>query len=101
MKSILTKYTDNCIICGMPIDEIKNCHHLVFGRGMRNLADEDGLTLPMCPFCHDELHKKSSVAAEMSRICGQLAFEKSLCEKGVSADNAREYFRKRYGKSYL
>jgi len=101
MKSILTKYTENCIICGMPIEEIKNCHHLIFGRGMRNLADEDGLTLPMCPFCHDELHKKSSVAAELSKICGQLAFEKSLCEKGVSADNAREYFRKRYGKSYL
>lgn len=101
MKSILTKYTENCIICGMPIEEIKNCHHLIFGRGMRNLANEDGLTLPMCPFCHDELHKKSSVAAELSRICGQLAFEKFLCEKGVSADNAREYFRKRYGKSYL
>lgn len=98
MKSILTKYTENCIICGMPTETE---HHLVFGRGMRNLADEDGLTLPMCPFCHDELHKKSSVAAELSRICGQLAFEKSLCEKGVRAEVARERFRKRYGKSYL
>lgn len=98
MKSILTKYTENCIICGVPTKDI---HHLVFGRGMRNLADEDGLTLPMCLFCHEELHRLSSVAAELSRICGQLAFEKSLCEKGVSAEDAREQFRQRYGKSYL
>ena len=98
MKSILTNYTENCIICGVPTT---NEHHCIFGRGMRNLADEDGLTLPMCPICHDELHKKSSVAAELSRICGQLAFEKWLCEKGLKAEDAREYFRKRYGKSYL
>jgi len=98
MESILTNYTENCIICGTPTE---TTHHLIFGRGLRNLADEDKLVLPMCPFCHDELHKQSSVAAELSRICGQLAFEKKMCEKGVTADNAREYFRKRYGKSYL
>ena len=98
MESILTNYTQNCIICGVPTE---TTHHLVFGRGMRNLADEDKLVLPMCPICHDELHRTSSVAAELSRICGQLAFEKQMCEKGVSAENAREYFRKRYGKSYL
>ena len=98
MESILTKYTENCAICGTPTEEV---HHLCFGRGLRELSNEDGLTLPMCRMCHDELHRKSTVASELSRICGQLAFEKSLCEKGVSAEDAREQFRKRYGKSYL
>jgi hypothetical protein len=100
MNSILTKYTNNCIVCGTPLAN-KEFHHCVFGRGMRNLADEDKLVLPMCRICHEELHTKSSVAAELSRICGQLAYEKALCEKGMSGEDAREQFRKRYGVSYL
>lgn len=98
MKSIVTKYTNNCAICGSPnVDP----HHLIFNRALKKLSDEDKLLLPMCRICHEELHTKSSVAAELSRICGQLAYEKALCEKGVSGDDAREEFRKRYGVSYL
>jgi hypothetical protein len=98
MESILTNYTCNCAICGVPNAEP---HHLLFNRASRKLADEDKLVLPMCRICHEELHTKSSVAAELSRICGQLAYEKALCEKGMSGDDAREQFRIRYGISYL
>ena len=95
---MITKYEKYCIICGTPTNTV---HHLVFGRGKRNLADQDGLTAPMCPLCHEELHNKSAVANALSRIAGQLEFEKQQVAKGKSFDDAREEFRKRYGVSYL
>ena len=50
MKSIVTKYTDICILCGRPAE----CeHHLIFGRGLRNLAEQDGLKVPCCNNCHN------------------------------------------------
>lgn len=96
---MITNYESMCAICNRPA---QNIHHLVFGRSLRHLADEDGLTIPLCNYCHAELHTTSTVASELSRICGQLAFERNLIEKeGVTGDEARERFRKRYSKSYL
>ncbi len=74
-------------------------HHLIFG-SLRHLADADKLILPLCRICHQELHHNTQ-ANELSKICGQLAYEKEKCCSGMSADEAREDFRKRYGRSYL
>lgn len=96
---MITKYESNCFICGKSVD----CppHHLVLGRGNRMLADQDGLTAPICIDCHRRLHN-DGMCCELSRICGQLLYEKNIIEKeGVSADEAREKFRARYHVSYL
>lgn len=99
MESIVTKHMNLCIICNSPVSDI---HHLVMGKGRRKLADEDGLIVPLCRLCHDEIHKNSYAANELSKICGQLAFEKHLIAmEGISEDEARERFRKRFGKSYI
>lgn len=99
MKSIVTKHTNLCLICNSPVNDT---HHLVMGNSRRKLADEDGLVVPLCRLCHDEIHKKSYVAAEFSRICGQLAYEKHLiATEGVTEDEARDRFRQRYGKSFI
>ena len=95
--SAITKYMNNCILCGKPNIEI---HHCCYGRGIRELADEDALTIPLCRECHEELHK-NGVAGKLSKIIGQLAYEKHLVANGRSEDIARECFRKRYGRSYL
>lgn len=103
MKSILTKYTELCTICGRRTEAI---HHLLFGTGIRELADEDGIVIPICNDCHNmgggrrQLHD-NSVAEMLSKICGQLAYEKHLVAQGYTEDDARERFRKRYGRSYL
>lgn len=98
-NNIVTEYNANCIICGAPTEEQ---HHLVFGRGLRELAEADKIYSPMCRFCHEELHTKSSVAAALSRMVGQLAWEKHLiATEGVSEDEARKRFRSRYHQSYL
>lgn len=98
MESIVTEYTQNCIICGIATTEE---HHFVFDRGNQMKANTDKIVAPMCRFCHDELHNKSCVAAELSRICGQLAWEKhEIATTGCTEREAREKFRLRYGKNY-
>jgi hypothetical protein len=92
-KGMITKYTEICLICGKPAE----CtHHLIFGTGLRQLADQDGLTIPLCNSCHnmgkDCIHG-NHIAEALSKIIGQLQFE---AEKGT-----REEFRARYGRSYL
>lgn len=99
--SILTKYPRNCAFCGKPCDTE---HHLLFGTGYRQLADEDGLKLPTCDDCHvigkNRIHD-NPMAEKLSKICGQLAYEKQKCSEGFTPDEAREMFRKRYGRSFL
>jgi hypothetical protein len=103
MDSILTDNKDYCFFCGRPA-ECK--HHLIFGSSNRQLADEDGLTIPACNCCHnmgnvkDRIHD-NPMAEKMSKIIGQLAWENKGIASGLNPYGARELFRKRYGKSYL
>ncbi len=102
-KSIVTKYESYCVFCGQPTT---TDHHLVFGRGIRQLADEDGLKLPVCDKCHtlgnltERIHD-NIMAEKLSKICGQLAYEKQKRSEGFTTDESRIMFRKRYGVSYL
>lgn len=100
MDSIITKYTDFCAFCGKPANGV--VHHTIYGNGLRELSDKDGLVIGICDKCHSEIHVTSSVAGKMSKMLGQLAWEKELIEKGeVNGDEARKLFRDRYGRSYL
>ena len=103
MDSILTENIDYCFFCGRPA-ECK--HHLIFGSSNRQLADEDGLTVPACNRCHnmgnvkDRIHD-NPMAEKMSKMIGQMAWENKGIASGLNPYVARELFRKRYGKSYL
>lgn len=49
-KSIVTDYAGICFFCGKPAE----CeHHLLFGNGIRELAEQDGLKVPACNKCHN------------------------------------------------
>lgn len=111
MKSILTNYDNYSVISGTP----KDCeHHLIFGRGLKKLADEDGLIIPLTNAEHNmssrgliyQIHE-NPMAESLSKICGQLAWEKEyvahLCEIPFYEvkEEAREEFRKKYGRSFL
>ena len=105
MKSVVTEFTEICAICGKP----RECdHHLVFGTGLRELSDKDGLIIPMCNRCHNmgiattKLHE-NIMAEALSKMLGQLAWEKEFYKQlsKESTDIARITFMKRYGRSYL
>lgn len=91
------------MFCGKPCFSE---HHLLFGTGIRPLAEQDGIKAPICEQCHtsgkviERIHD-NPMAEKLSKIAGQLAFEKRKCAEGFSEDDAREIFRKRYGRSYL
>lgn len=102
-KSILTKYEGNCAFCGRPCFSE---HHLLFGRGIRSLAEEDGIKVPICEQCHtsnkvNERIHDNPMAEKLSKMLGQLAFEKKKVAEGMTEEDAREAFRKRYGRSYF
>lgn len=103
MKSILTKYTDFCMFCGRPTTTE---HHFVFGNGLRAIADRDGVKGPACDDCHtmasinNRIHD-NPMAEKLSKMLGQMAWEKHAVAGGMSEDAARSAFQKRYGVSYL
>lgn len=98
----------NCEICGAPAE----CeHHLIFGRGMRALADEDQLILKMCNSCHNmsqlndcKIHE-NPMAEKLSKMLGQVIWEKRYVEmcftRGNVKETAHKAFMKRYGRSYI
>lgn len=116
MKSIVTDDCVACFICGR---EAEAEHHLVFGTAGRELSEKDGLKVPVCNNCHNmgEITRRihgNSMAERMSKIIGQLAWERQWilkdavhykeCDEEVQAIEsriARKEFRKRYGISYL
>lgn len=106
MKSIVTEYEDISAFTAAPAD----CkHHLVFGTGLRELADKDGLWIPLTNAEHNmspyglsyQVHENFA-AEKLSKIAGQLAWEKNaIFQTGCNPTEARIFFRQRYGISYL
>lgn len=88
-KSIITDVTEYCLMCAKPTNDT---HHLCFGRSERRLADEDGLTIPLCRECHSMIHNDARLG-HFSKILGQIAWEGKY--------GSREDFIKRYGKSWV
>jgi hypothetical protein len=95
----------------------KECdHHLIFGSGLRQLADEDGILLPLTHSEHNmgaipERIHDNPAAEKLSKMVGQEAWELQYLAKSLSKltgkttedcrREAREAFRQRYGISYL
>jgi Zn-finger protein len=104
---MITQYDSYCLICAKPKDDI---HHCLKGHKQRHLADEDGLMIPLCRECHEQVHKKKELNI-LVEIIGQLAWEREyLINRQILpfddshdeiSDEAREAFRTRYGRSYL
>lgn len=90
-------------MCGRPAEAD---HHWIFGNGKRELADQDNIYDSVCNNCHtlayrttDRIH--DNVAAEkLSKMLGQILWEKHQVAAGLTEIKAREEFIKRYGKSY-
>ena len=89
---------NTCIICRQPATD---AHHLIFGSN-RLLADADRLILPVCRDCHSAIHNERGRAGTKSKQLGQLLFElRQAVLYGSPEEEARDRFRKRYGKSYI
>lgn len=100
-KSILntTKYI--CYRCGAYGCTEK--HHILGGTANRKKSEEDGLWVYLCHSCHNEPPDGahfSRKTAQWLHKAGQEAYEGKKIQDGMTPKEAREDFRKRYGKSY-
>ena len=94
------KYANYDLIDGRPDVER---HHCLMGPD-RAKADEDGQWVPITP----EHHRSGKISAHQCKemrallqMLAQVSYERDRCAEGMSKEDARENFRKRYGKSYL
>ena len=82
-------------------------HHVLHGRGKKQLAEADGLWIWLAHELHMEIHDKGyfifngvKVTDKMLQAMGQQAFIKEKMREGYPEDVARELFLQRYGKFY-
>lgn len=93
------RYADYDMIDGSPNVQ----RHHIFGGANRELSDSDGLWVPLSREHHQgkmSVHMNKEMGTLM-HIIGQLAYEKKCIIEGMNEQEARESFRKRYGRSYL
>ena len=90
MASIIEDNGEECYLCGR--GGCLEVHHCIHGTGRRRLADEDGLTVHLCPDCHRKLHDHG--------ICDrQLQAAAQRCWE--NKNGTREDFIRRYGRNYI
>ena len=89
MKSIVTDYTELSAFSARP----KECdHHLIYGNGLRELADQDGLLLPLCHdehnICSDGDRTKiihgNTAAGKLSKMLGQVVWEQDYIARRLA-----------------
>ena len=92
-----------CAFCGSPAE----CpHHMVFGRGLRALADEDNLVMDMCNKHHtlgdvkERIHDNPAAEA-LSKIAGEYKWMLDRVADEAMQEVLIEEFRGRYGRSYI
>ena len=90
-----------CYICGRITYTER--HH-IFGGANRKLSEEDGLVVNLCHDCHNEppngahFNKRTMLYL---RQRGQEKYEQRQIAQGMTSEQARQSFMRRYGKNYL
>lgn len=81
-----------CYECGRP--QYLQLHHCLHGTANRTLADEDGLVVYLCVYCHNRLHDGDTrLDNKLMRVAERAYLE---TYKKTIPD-----FIARYGKNYL
>lgn len=102
-QCLFTDNTEYCFICMRPAHGV---HHLVFGKGNRTKADEDGVFIPICDYCHmigrlnDRIHD-NVMAETLSKMLGQTMWMLSQVADEKQREELTIKFIQRYGRSYL
>lgn len=114
--SIITRYEDYSVFSGSPRECV---HHCLFGVGMRELADSDGVWIPLLNREHNassngtiyQIHGNPA-AEKLSKMLGETAWQLEYLAKELSKANpdktkdewrneARTAFARRYGRNWL
>ena len=76
----------------------------IFGGANRRLSEQDGLVVNLCHSCHNEppygVHFNKETMERLHRY-GQKMWEDRQVDNGMSRDEARKAFIRKYGKNYI
>ena len=101
-KSIIQSGEAMCFICKKYLNvETKTgiIHHCIHGRGLRKLADSDGLTIWICNRHHAALHDDPNHPYDNElKVIAQEAWIKARMKEGYPSDAAMEMWLARYGR---
>ena len=86
--TLISSSHDTCFLCGKR--GVTHKHHCLHG-SRRKKADEFGLTVYLCPQCHQELHDHGNHDLELKKLA-QEKFEEVF---------GHEAFMDAFGKNYL
>ena len=90
-----------CFLCGRYAYTER--HH-IFGAANRKLSEQDGLVVDLCHPCHNEppygVHFNKETMERLHRY-GQKMWEDRQVDNGMSRDEARKAFIRKYGKNYI
>lgn len=95
MESILQELNE-CYICrrflGVKTTQGLETHHFIYGRGLRALADDDGLHAKLCYRHHRALHDDPSHPYDREL--------KEIAQAAYLLNHTREEFLSRYGRFF-
>lgn len=86
--------TGECFLCGNY--ETVEKHH-IFGGPFRSKADKLGLTVMLCPWCHQYDADSAHKSGETRKILHKYGQRKAMAEQGWSVDE----FIREFGRNYL
>ena len=91
-----------CFLCGRYAYTER--HHIFGGTANRRLSEQDGLVVDLCPDCHNRppngVHFNKETMERLHRY-GQKMWEDRQVDNGMSRDEARKAFIRKYGKNYI
>ena len=89
-----------CFMCGRYAYTER--HHIFGGTANRRLSEEDGLVVNLCPDCHNRppngVHFNRENMQKLHEYGERLYIER---QDGLTWEEAKEAFMKRYGKNYI
>ena len=99
----MPKERKTCFLCGRTAYTER--HHIFSGTANRKLSEEDGLVVDLCHSCHNEppngVHFNKDNMHRL-HVHGQRIWEMGkIVNDGMTDEQAREAFIKRYGKNYI
>lgn len=98
IPSIVQTGEAQCYVCHRKGCELQ-IHHCIAGRGNRAICTEWGLTVWICPKCHEQLHDLS-IQYKRIQADAQRAFIKARRKEGYPEDVARDLWYSRFLKFY-
>lgn len=93
-KSIISPLKKKCFLCGSLHGT--ETHNIIDEWGNEKLSKRYGLTVPLCPLCHDKVHADKLIDLQLKQVA-QVAFRENYPDKDFIEIFGRDYLHEKIG----